>query len=102
VELSPLYAVLAALEAASGPLTLAELSLQLEIEPGALQGMVAFWVRKGRLRLSGQASCDTGVCGACTGAQGAGHCPALLVVPRRYEVVRADAREDEHAHRRGA
>ncbi len=59
-----LHQVLEALETATGPVSLDELSRQLKIEPGALEGMIAFWVRKGRLR--------SGVGGACGGA--CAHC----------------------------
>ncbi|MBO9324841.1 MAG: FeoC-like transcriptional regulator [Roseiflexus sp.] len=45
-----LYQILEALEAANGLVSLNELSRQLQIEPGALKGMIAFWVRKGRLK----------------------------------------------------
>lgn len=44
-----LYQVLQALEAATGPVSLDELSQQLGVERGVLEGMIAFWVRKGRL-----------------------------------------------------
>jgi hypothetical protein len=56
-----LYQILEALEAANGPVSLDELSRQLQIEPGALEGMIAFWVRKGRLK-------DTAVSG-CAGSR---------------------------------
>lgn len=45
-----LQQVLEAFEQASGPVSLDELSRELGIERGALEGMIAFWVRKGRLR----------------------------------------------------
>jgi hypothetical protein len=50
-----LHQVLHALETASGPVSLDELSRQLGIERGALEGMIDFWVRKGRLK-------DSSVC----------------------------------------
>jgi hypothetical protein len=56
-----LYQILEALEAANGLVSLNELSRQLQIEPGALEGMIAFWVRKGRLK-------DTAVSG-CAGSR---------------------------------
>ena len=53
-----LQQVLIALETATGPVSLDELSRQLGIERGALEGMIAFWVRKGRLQDS------SNLCGA--------------------------------------
>lgn len=55
-----LQQVLQAFEAASGPVSLDELSRELGVERSALEGMIAFWVRKGRLKESG---------GACGSAQ---------------------------------
>ncbi|GAB4477992.1 MAG: hypothetical protein Kow00124_21870 [Anaerolineae bacterium] len=79
--------VLTALEEAQGPVSLAALSRQLEVEPSALEGMIDFWVRKGRLRLTGATVCSSAGCGACPAEGSAVHCPALLVAPRRYEVI---------------
>ncbi|MEF3275611.1 MAG: FeoC-like transcriptional regulator [Chloroflexus sp.] len=52
-----LYQILAILEQAEEPLSLHELSRRLNVEPSALEGMIAFWVRKGRLRDSAAVSC---------------------------------------------
>jgi hypothetical protein len=56
-----LHQVLQAFETAAGPLSLDDLSRELGVERGALEGMIAFWVRKGRLQER------RGACGA-TGA----------------------------------
>lgn len=48
-----LYQVLQALETATEPVSLDQLSRQLGVERGVLDGMIAFWVRKGRLKESG-------------------------------------------------
>lgn len=58
-----LHQVLEALEHAPGPLSLDELSQRLGVERGALEGMIAFWVRKGRLRDTGQGLCGGSGCG---------------------------------------
>ncbi len=68
-----LQQVLHAFETATGPISLDELSRELGIERSALEGMITFWVRKGRLKESGGAcgvagpgcSCSThpGGCG---------------------------------------
>jgi hypothetical protein len=84
VVTSPLYAVLNAIEQADGPISLSRLSRDLSIEPAALQGMVDFWVRKGRLRVQDGGACSAGGCGGCkVGPDG---CPLLLRLPGRYEL----------------
>lgn len=45
-----LLQVLREIEQADGPVTLAELSRRLDVAPSALQGMIDFWVSKGRLQ----------------------------------------------------
>ena len=68
--------------AATGPVSLRDLSRRLEIEPSALAGMLDFLVRKGRLRASGG---DTPPdCGSC-GQRGA--CPFVVALPRSYALV---------------
>ncbi len=59
-----LQQVLQALETTSGPVSLDELSRRLGIERSALEGMIAFWVRKGRLQASAGGPCGRG-CGHC-------------------------------------
>jgi hypothetical protein len=81
--------VLRLIETACGPITLAELSRQLGIDPGALEGMLEFWARKGRLVVDGgsaaacSGSCMAGAshCGGCSGAAG---CPFMARLPRSY------------------
>lgn len=65
-----LQQVLEALEQAPGPLSLDELSQRLGVERGALEGMIAFWVRKGRLRDTGQGLCGGRGCSCSTRPQG--------------------------------
>lgn len=55
-----LHQILVALERANGSLSLAELSQELGIERSALEGMISFWVRKGRLKDSAVAGCGGG------------------------------------------
>ncbi|MBE0690266.1 MAG: hypothetical protein IH587_09125, partial [Anaerolineae bacterium] len=43
-------AVLDQFAATSGPVSLAEMAQRLALEPGILEGMIAYWVRKGKLR----------------------------------------------------
>lgn len=68
-----LHQVLQALETAGGPVSLHELSRQLGIDPGVLEDMIAFWVRKGRLQTGAGGVCGGG-CGGCGGCGGGGGC----------------------------
>ncbi|NJN16951.1 MAG: hypothetical protein HC822_12110 [Oscillochloris sp.] len=65
-----LHQVLQAFERASGPLSLDELSRGLGIDRGALDGMIDFWVRKGRLKVSGAGTCSPTGCGGCAAHAG--------------------------------
>ena len=77
----PLREVLDAFEQ-TGPLSLAQLARQLGAEETALEGMLRFWVNKGRLREVNSQNCD-----ACDVRQG---CPLLTAIPHRYELVTGD------------
>ncbi len=81
-----LWKILHEVEAAQGPLDLNELSRRLDIERSALDGMIQFWVRKGRLIddavVAGQATtvCASYACGrGCPGPQ---HCSFAPKTPR--------------------
>lgn len=76
--------VLHAFETATGPLSLDELSRELGIERGALEGMIAFWVRKGRLQDSASPGCG-GSCGSCGAASG--NCTFKLAAPRTITLL---------------
>jgi hypothetical protein len=84
--------VLAELEAASGPVNINELSRKLGIDRSALEGMIQFWVRKGRLKSGAQAAaelseqCTTGSCGCACG--GPVECPYVIKVPQSYTLNR--------------
>ena len=43
--------VLREIENSSGPITVRKLSRKMGVEPDALEGMIQFWVRKGRLQV---------------------------------------------------
>ena len=81
----PLREVLDAFEQA-GPLSLAQLATRLDADEMALEGMLRFWVNKGRLREAGSQGCT-----ACDVQHG---CPVLMNMPRRYELVIDDAPRD--------
>jgi hypothetical protein len=80
-----LYRVLEELESTDGPLDLNELSRRLDIDRSALDGMIQFWVRKGRLIDDAAASnlvCAPGHCGgSCPGPKG---CPFTMDMPQTY------------------
>jgi hypothetical protein len=85
-----LHQVLHALETAEGPISLDELSQRLGIERGALDGMIAFWVRKGRLKESGGA-CGSAGAGCSCSSHPAG-CTFDRAAPRSISVVSARPR----------
>ena len=81
--------VLHEIESAQGPVNLDALGRKLNIDRGALDGMIQFWVRKGRLQLEGQPNTETAaVCGgscrtACAGPQS---CPFVVHLPLTYSL----------------
>ncbi len=56
--------VLDEFEKSDGALSLDEMAGRLSVERSALEGMIEFWVRKGRLRQMGP---DGGDCARCAG-----------------------------------
>lgn len=72
-------------EAADGPITLAELGRQMGVDAAVLDGMLQHWVRKGRLVTDGGAamSCGGGGCGSCAGVTG---CPFVARLPITYRL----------------
>lgn len=70
---------LAAFEQTRQPLTLNQLARDLDISPGMLEGMLDYWVRKGRLREVGGERCT-----ACGSTES---CPFVPRMPRSYELV---------------
>jgi hypothetical protein len=77
-----LHTILKTIQEADAPISLAQLADQLDIEPGALEGMIDFWVRKGRIRVHDGQACASS-CGSC----GVDGCPLILHMPRQFEVV---------------
>ena len=82
-----LKTVLQAIESSKGPVHVAELSQRLGIERSALEGMIDYWVRKGRLYDSQGMACSpsAGHCsGSCTGAAS---CAFVAKMPKMYELT---------------
>jgi len=67
-----LLQVLREIESAQGPVDFNILSRKLGVKRSALEGMVEFWVRKGRVGKSRALCADDGCSLVCRGAR---HCP---------------------------
>ena len=75
-----LRAVLDAFKDTHNVRSLQQIAHDLDISPGMLESMIAYWVRKGQLReVAGPSSCTA--CGS------AGHCPFVMQMPRMVEWV---------------
>lgn len=89
--------VLHEVESARTSLDLNELSRRLDVDRSVLDGMIQFWVRKGRLvdnaASAGQATaaCAAHGCGGCGGGQG---CPFPVQMPRTIS-LKSPASQDE-------
>jgi hypothetical protein len=78
--------VLKAFENARGPLSLNDMARSLDITPSMLDGMIDYWVRKGKIR-----ECSGGsACASCGSAKNCAYSPTM---PRRYELVTDDPAE---------
>jgi hypothetical protein len=81
--------VLQELESATGPVELNALSRKLGVERGALEGMIEFWMRKGRLKdayaLATEGTCVSDDCAVtCSDAH---HCPLVTKLPRSLSLL---------------
>lgn len=74
-------------EESSGALSVRDLAQELGVSPERVEGMVDFWVRKGRIRVS-SSLVDCGSCGE------RGTCPLAFGLPRTYELT-IRSREDQ-------
>jgi FeoC like transcriptional regulator len=78
--MTSLRQVLQVFEATNAPLSLQQVAHQLKIDPGVLEDMILFWVRKGVLReVSFGQACTT--CGSANG------CPLVIPLPRSYQRI---------------
>jgi hypothetical protein len=80
-----LHQVLQAFESAQGPVSLDQLGRQLGVERGVLEGMIDFWVRKGRLKQSGGACGNSGP--ACSCSSHPGGCSFDSALPRTITLI---------------
>ena len=85
--MTTLRQVLRFFEEADGPLSMSQAAQALVITPGMLEGMIAHWVRKGRLREVIDCGEGCATCGGATCGRGQG-CPFIPAsAPRRYELA---------------
>ncbi|NOX60852.1 MAG: hypothetical protein GXP42_02725 [Chloroflexi bacterium] len=101
-----LHQVLAEIEAASGPIDLNALGRKLGVQPSALEGMIRFWVRKGRLKVhrveDGAEGLVCAVQPLCTrGCPGPEQCPLLAATSNTYPVTVGSGSSEKSSTRRG-
>ena len=79
--------VLREIETAQGPITVRELSRKLEIEANALEGMIQFWVRKGRIQDDdAPKSCNEEIGDCSTSCCGTTNCTFIAKMPKTYSI----------------
>lgn len=86
-----LHQVLREIEKAKGPVSLSDLSRRMGIEQSALEGMIAFWVRKGRLKVEDQQSPEAATCTVTGCGPSCGEtviCPFVAQMPKAYSLSR--------------
>jgi len=81
--------VLHEIENCKGPITMGELSRKLGIEINALEGMIQFWVRKGRLQITeDQANGANCSCGSSSSScSPIGDCVFVAKMPNTYSLA---------------
>lgn len=82
---SQLRQVLTYFEEGQETVSLNQMAQKLGIERPLLEGMIDYWVKRGKLREVGATACQT--CGSTS------HCPFVMTLPRRYELVRGHSDE---------
>lgn len=65
-------------------MTLQQIARDLDVSPARVEGMIQYWVRKGRLR----ETVSFTDCGSCGRGQ---DCPFVVELPRSYELVTEDS-----------
>ncbi len=82
------FQVLEAVEKAESTLNLNELSRALNVERTALEGIIEFWVRKGKIMRLNESVCASADCSGCGAA-----CPMKSKLPRGVVVYQASSSE---------
>ena len=80
-----LQRILDEFESSPGGMSLNELSQRLNVERSALEGMIAYLVRKGRLQ-DDKAAAMMYSSGGCASCSGAGKCPFVMESPRTFSI----------------
>ena len=80
-----LTAILKELAQAEGPLNMRELSRKLDVQPGALEGMLMQLLHMGKLELVNESGDCSSCAGSCTGAE---ECPFVFRTPQRFQLKR--------------
>jgi hypothetical protein len=81
---STLKQVLMIFENAHTPLSVPQMARVLDVDTGTLEGMIEYWIRKGKLREANSAGSVCTVCSSKT------ECPFVVKLPRSYELVTSD------------
>jgi hypothetical protein len=90
-ENNMLKRILREFESAPGGISINELSRRMEVERSALEGMIDYLVRQGKLEddnASAATCADSGCGGSCPGPE---HCPFAAELPRTFSVVSDDS-----------
>ena len=77
--------VLQEIQAAQGTIRLNEMAARIGVDASALEGMIAFWVSKGKLKpvsMETDVSCAAPCAGECPGVA---QCPFVSTMPRMWE-----------------
>lgn len=88
-----LQQVLQAVKSAQGPVNLNDLARKLGVERSALDGMIQFWVRKGRLRdddIQPDTPSEGCSCSSTSSCPGPKACPFVLTMPKTYSLSWAE------------
>ena len=75
------------IENARGPVTIRDLCYKLDVDRDALEGMLQFWIRKGRIQNDAYKSEDLkgGSCGNSCG--GVTNCAFIAKMPKTYQIA---------------
>ena len=83
MAVSTLGKILTIFEEARNPLSMQAVARELAISPARLEGMIQYWVGKGRIR---EAELPI-ACGTCGKNE---RCPFIIELPRSYELTLSD------------
>ncbi len=83
MAVSTLGKILTIFEQARNPLSMRAVARELEISPARLEGMIQYWVGKGRIREAVLPN-DCSTCGKNE------HCPFVIELPHSYELTPSD------------